>query len=190
MACDAPQLRLALCFSLGSTRHRNFLDLHSQPFGYLHSLVNVRQSPAGRGYVPALPRCHAAHLVTRADGGSHTSRYCRALREHPGCPPEIRLGIAACNFRLGSFQSAKAAYERTLQLNPDCCEALLGLAVLSFNAPDADRRVPCTVILTASHGHGLSLFRQSHGVVLVSCGPDTCRDAWAEDSARSRTRSC
>ena len=54
-------------------------------------------------------------------------------------PAEIRLGIAACNFRLGSFHKAKAAYERVLQLDPHCCEALLGLAVLSFNAPDADR---------------------------------------------------
>lgn len=54
-------------------------------------------------------------------------------------PAEVRLGIAACNFRLGSFHKAKAAYERVLQLDPHCCEALLGLAVLSFNAPDADR---------------------------------------------------
>lgn len=66
-------------------------------------------------------------------------RYRRALKEHPNCPSEVRLGIAACNFKLGSFQRAVAGYQRTLQLDPSCCEALLGLAVLSFNAPDADR---------------------------------------------------
>ena len=61
------------------------------------------------------------------------------MKEHPAAPAEVRLGIAACNYRLGSFSKSKLAYERVLQIDPQCCEALLGLAVLSFNAPDADR---------------------------------------------------
>ena len=71
------------------------------------------------------------------------------MREHPRCPAEVRLGLAACHFRLGHFDRARAAYERTLQLNPDCCEALLGLAVLSFNAPDADK---CVTFQQPEHG--------------------------------------
>ena len=30
--------------------------------------------------------------------------YQRALREHPGAPPEVRLGIAACLFRWAPLQ--------------------------------------------------------------------------------------
>lgn len=73
-------------------------------------------------------------------GLSWLCRYQTALRTHPLCPAEVRLGIAACHYRLGSFQKAKAGYERALQLKPDCCEALLGLAVLSLNSPDAHRQ--------------------------------------------------
>ncbi|KAK9810525.1 hypothetical protein WJX72_012163 [[Myrmecia] bisecta] len=65
--------------------------------------------------------------------------YRKALVEHPGCPPEVRLGLAAANYRLGRFDKAKAAYERVLQLDPVSADALLGLAVLSFNGKDADR---------------------------------------------------
>lgn len=68
--------------------------------------------------------------------------YRRALREHPGAPPEVRLGLAACQFRLGQFKHAKAAYERTLDLSPTCGEALLGLAVIAFNSRDTEKWGP------------------------------------------------
>ena len=65
--------------------------------------------------------------------------YRRALKEHPGAPPEVRLGLAACLFRLGQCKLAKAAYERTLDLLPSCGEALLGLAVIAFNSRDTEK---------------------------------------------------
>ena len=34
------------------------------------------------------------------------------------------------------------AYQRTLELSPDCGPALLGLAVLAFNGPDAEKCAP------------------------------------------------
>lgn len=48
----------------------------------------------------------------------------------------MRLGLAACYFRLGNTSKAAAAYERVLDLDPACTQALLGLAVirLSINA--------------------------------------------------------
>ncbi|BDA40854.1 RNA polymerase-associated protein CTR9 homolog [Coccomyxa sp. Obi] len=65
--------------------------------------------------------------------------YRKALREHPGAPAEVRLGLAACLFRLGQVSQAKAAYQRTLDLSPSSGEALLGLAVIAFNSKDAEK---------------------------------------------------
>ena len=61
-------------------------------------------------------------------------RYRTALKDHPGCPPQVRLGIGACHFRLGNFAKARAAYLRVLQLAPGNTPALVGLAVLTMNA--------------------------------------------------------
>jgi hypothetical protein len=64
--------------------------------------------------------------------------YRAALREFPGagCPAEVRLGIAACAFKLGDLATSRAAYQRVLALDPDCADAYLGLAVLA--ASDAN----------------------------------------------------
>lgn len=64
----------------------------------------------------------------------HGHRYKEALRSHPGCPAEVRLGLAACLFRLGDVVRAGAAYQRALALDPSCTQALLGLAVLKLSA--------------------------------------------------------
>ena len=56
----------------------------------------------------------------------------QALRAHPNGPPEIRLGLAQCLFRLGKFKLAEAAFRRTLDCSPGCGPALLGLAITSF----------------------------------------------------------
>ena len=58
--------------------------------------------------------------------------YRQALRECPSAPPEVRLGLAACYFRLGDTLKAEAAYRRVLELNPNSVQALLGLAVLTL----------------------------------------------------------
>lgn len=59
--------------------------------------------------------------------------YKQALRTCPSCPPEVRLGIAACCLKLGSTEKADLAYRRTLELAPNCTPALLGLAVLKLH---------------------------------------------------------
>lgn len=63
-----------------------------------------------------------------------TRRYKGALRKHPGCPPQVRLGIAFCHFHLGRPKLAEAAFNRTLTLDPFCSSAYIGLAVLSLNS--------------------------------------------------------
>ena len=65
-------------------------------------------------------------------------RYQEAVRIHPGCPAEVRLGLAACYFSLGQLERAKRAYERVVQLSPGCAEALYGLAVLRFSSSQGE----------------------------------------------------
>lgn len=56
---------------------------------------------------------------------------------HPGCPAEVRLGLAACFFRLGDNARARLAYERVLAMEPTCADALLGLANLALRSDAA-----------------------------------------------------
>ena len=58
--------------------------------------------------------------------------YRNALRNYPSAPPEVRLGIAACQLRLGEVSKAEGAYRRVLELDPMCTQALLGLAVMEL----------------------------------------------------------
>ena len=65
-------------------------------------------------------------------------RFSKALKKHPECGPEVRLGLAACYLRLNNTTKAHAAFERVLQLDPSSCGALLGLAALALSSGDMD----------------------------------------------------
>merc|ERR1719273_737251 len=67
--------------------------------------------------------------------------YKKALRTNPGCPASVRLGMGHCFLKLGNTDKARLAFERALQLDPNCVGALVGLAVLQLNdqAPDSIR---------------------------------------------------
>jgi RNA polymerase-associated protein CTR9 len=58
--------------------------------------------------------------------------YRQALKESPGCPSEVRLGIGACLLKIGDVEGAKAAFNRVITLDPSCPDAHLGLAVIKF----------------------------------------------------------
>eukprot|EP00123_Amoebidium_parasiticum_P014534 comp22541_c1_seq1/m.34251 comp22541_c1_seq1/g.34251 ORF comp22541_c1_seq1/g.34251 comp22541_c1_seq1/m.34251 type:complete len:1057 (-) comp22541_c1_seq1:62-3232(-) len=64
--------------------------------------------------------------------------YKQALRLNPGCPAEVRLGIGQCFFKLGNFERARQAFERTLAINDRSVGALVGLAILELNGESAD----------------------------------------------------
>lgn len=68
-------------------------------------------------------------------------RYKAALKSCPACPPEVRLGVAACCLKLGGTAKAELAYRRVLELSPDCIPALLGLAVLRLHTSSEDEGV-------------------------------------------------
>ena len=59
--------------------------------------------------------------------------YRRALRAHPGAPASVRLGIGACQLRLGQFSQALKAFERVLQLEKENPDALLGAALAELH---------------------------------------------------------
>ena len=59
--------------------------------------------------------------------------YRRALRAHPGAPASVRLGIGACQLRLGQFAQALKAFERTLALETENPDALLGAALAELH---------------------------------------------------------
>lgn len=67
--------------------------------------------------------------------------YKQAVRDCPSCPPEVRLGIAACCLKLGNTEKAELAYRRTLELSPNCTPALLGLAVLKLHVSSDEEGV-------------------------------------------------
>jgi Tfp pilus assembly protein PilF len=48
----------------------------------------------------------------------------------------VRLGLAACYFKLGDMPAARAAYERVIKLDLNNATAYLGLAAVSFNSPN------------------------------------------------------
>ena len=64
-------------------------------------------------------------------------RYSQAIRQHPGCGAEVRLGLGVCYAKLGQAKLAQACFRRALQLKPGCSSALLGLATLTLRGPSS-----------------------------------------------------
>jgi hypothetical protein len=96
------------------------------------------------------------------------------LLEHPGCPAEVRLGIAACMFKLGDLAGATAAYERVLALDPECATAHLGLAIIKFNSINLQQ--VGTVLMQYEGAQHMA-----HSCITVLCGLlrkfSTCTDS-------------
>jgi len=59
--------------------------------------------------------------------------YREVFRVNPQPPPTVRLGLAYCYHKLGQVRMAQKALERTLALQEDCVEAMVGLAVIHLN---------------------------------------------------------
>ncbi|OQV18381.1 RNA polymerase-associated protein CTR9-like protein [Hypsibius exemplaris] len=57
----------------------------------------------------------------------------KVLQHHPGCSADIRVGIGHCLFKLGYLEKARMAYNRAIQLDPDCSEARIGLGLILWN---------------------------------------------------------
>jgi RNA polymerase-associated protein CTR9 len=82
----------------------------------------------------------ALFLFRRDQFGDALQWYRRALRAHPSAPATVRLGIGACQLRLGQFAEALKAFERALSLEPQNPDALLGAALAELHgaSPNGD----------------------------------------------------
>jgi len=75
----------------------------------------------------------ACIAFTRKDYKRSLAYFKKVLRYNPNCPAEIRLGLAHCFLKLGNMEKARLSFERTLELNPKCVDALVGLAIMKLN---------------------------------------------------------
>jgi len=76
----------------------------------------------------------ACIAFNRQDYKGALAYYKKALRSNPQCPADVRLGLAHCFVKLGNIEKARLAFERTLQLDPNCVGALVGLSVMKLNS--------------------------------------------------------
>ncbi|XP_058450145.1 RNA polymerase-associated protein CTR9 homolog [Malaya genurostris] len=67
--------------------------------------------------------------------------YKKALRTNPNCPAAVRLGMGHCFLKMNNQEKAKLAFQRALDLDPQCVGALVGLAILKLNLhePESNR---------------------------------------------------
>lgn len=67
--------------------------------------------------------------------------YRKCLRIKPDCPANVRLGIGHCFYKLNQMEKAKLAFDRALELDPQCVGALVALALMELNkkTPDSIR---------------------------------------------------
>lgn len=68
--------------------------------------------------------------------------YRKCLRVNPNCPANVRLGIGHCFYKLNQMEKAKLAFERALELDPQCVGALVALSIMELNkkTPDSIRK--------------------------------------------------
>jgi RNA polymerase-associated protein CTR9 len=60
--------------------------------------------------------------------------YKKALKLNPSsAPASVRLGLGLCFFKMSKVAKAKLAFERALELDPECVGALIGLAIIELN---------------------------------------------------------
>lgn len=58
----------------------------------------------------------------------------KVLRSNPNCPADVRLSLAHCFLKLGNTEKARLSFERTLELDPKCVGALVGLGIMKLNS--------------------------------------------------------
>jgi len=114
--------------------------------GYARALRAHPGAPAEVRPAPApAPASSPARPPRAATDPGLCARW-RHFKPVHGCPRaeqrrerQVRLGLAACHFRLGRLPAARAAFRRALALAPGSAEALLGLAVIALAGPDPER---------------------------------------------------
>lgn len=58
--------------------------------------------------------------------------YAKIIMINPCVPPNVRLGLGYCHYKLGNKELAYKAFRRVLDLDPNSAEAFIGLALLEY----------------------------------------------------------
>ncbi|CAG9321931.1 unnamed protein product [Blepharisma stoltei] len=74
----------------------------------------------------------ACILYHRESYSEALQQYAKAIRINPRIPPNVRLGLAVCHYKLGNKELAYKAFKRVLGLEPNNAEALMGIAILEY----------------------------------------------------------
>ncbi|CAG9461647.1 unnamed protein product [Pedinophyceae sp. YPF-701] len=109
--------------------------------------------------------------------GDALRHFAAALKQCPSSPPFVRLAIGACHFKLGNLDSARAAFLRTLDLDPASADAHVALATMDLNAAAdataAERPADAERHLTTGLSHTVQALkcRPAHpgALYLLSC---------------------
>ncbi|OAF71724.1 RNA polymerase-associated protein CTR9 [Intoshia linei] len=100
--------------------------------------------------VPALLG-KACLLYNAKDYKQSLNFYRKVLRLIPNGPPCIRVGIGHCFTKLENFDRARIAYRRTLDLDPNCVSALIGLALIETNSKTIENVKKGVELLTKAY---------------------------------------
>lgn len=97
----------------------------------------INQSPSN---IPSLMG-KACIAYNKKDYRGALAFYRKALRTKPNCPASVRIGLAHCFLKLNNLDKAKIAFQRALDMEPNCVGALIGLSVLKLNLhqPDSNK---------------------------------------------------
>lgn len=121
-----------LCKAYSCLLEGDKMDQADQQFNFVLSNTQTVASHLGKACIAFNKKQYLGAL----------SHYKRALRSNPMCPANVRLGLGHCFYKLGKPEKARLAFERALQLDPQCVGALVGLALLELNgkSPESIRR--------------------------------------------------
>lgn len=89
---------------------------------------------------PVLPALlgMAAVLYGEGDYAGAQAKYGETIRRYPvKAGAAVRVGFGLASYRLGQVDRAKAAFARALDLDPECVQAMIGVAILDMAGLDS-----------------------------------------------------
>ncbi|KAH9640676.1 hypothetical protein HF086_010554 [Spodoptera exigua] len=93
----------------------------------------------------------ACIAFNRKDYRGALAFYKKALRTNPDSPAALRLGMGHCFMKLNNQEKARMAFERALQLDPQCVGALVGLSILKLNLQESESNKMAVIMLSKAY---------------------------------------
>ncbi|XP_050062969.1 RNA polymerase-associated protein CTR9 homolog [Aphis gossypii] len=90
----------------------------------LNQSLNNIPAQLGKAYI----------AFNRKDYRGSLTYFKKVLRSNPNFPTDVRLGLAHCFLKLGNIEKARLSFERTLELDSKCVDALVSLGIMKLNS--------------------------------------------------------